>query len=162
MSAIETLVSQMKLELLADLLPSTPRRLAEIEKNEFGLRRFGKDGTVVVAYAVNGAPLKIVVIGADDPNVLDNAFVESIRTISLGDVAAAQRYAEVLEAVLGTALIADETGRRRIRRAAGQGKPKEEIPPGFIRDQRTGEIRQRRRAGRRAQITESNGVEKTK
>lgn len=161
MSAIEDLISQMKQELLADLLPSAPRRLAEIEKNQFGQRRFGSDGTVVIAYGLNGAPLKIVVIGSDeDPAVLDNVFVETVRTISLGDVSSAQRYAEVLEAVLGTALIADETGRRRIRRAAGQGRVKEAVPEGFVRDQKTGKLRPRLRAGRRAQTVETNGVGK--
>lgn len=58
----------------------------------------------------------------------------------------------MIEMTMGGALVLDEAGRRRIRRAAaGPAKTTEDddIPDGFVKDRRTGQIRPRLRAGRR-------------
>lgn len=163
MAAIDSFVAEIKAELLQNLGPSPARSRDDLETNDFGNTRFGPEGTIVVGYLSNLFPLAIRVIGADeDMSILSNPLCHEIRTIMGLDLVSAQKYAEILESTLSGALVGDESGRRRIRRHAGQGRPKasSNIPEGFTKDLKTGEIRPKLRVGRRPASGADTGKEK--
>lgn len=153
MPAIDTFVAEIRQELLQNLTPSPAKRREDLETNDFGQTRFGPDGTIVLGYMPNQMPLAIRVVGADeDMSIFTSVVCREIRTITGLDLATAQRYAEILDHTFPFA--AEDQGRRRIRRVAGSGQGRlrkglDPVPEGFTRDLRTGEIRPKKKAGRK-------------
>lgn len=84
----------------------------------------------------------------EDLSVLSSPFVNHVRIIEAKDAGTAKKVADLFEAVFGSALALDEPDRRRIRRAARQTPTNRGVPPGMVRDRRTGELRERLRPGR--------------
>ena len=149
MAAIDDLLAQIQQTFLQDLMPTPARKVSELPNNQFGQTRFG-DGNLIIGYNAADVPLTMKVSGTDDDlEVFQSPFVDHVRVIECQSTATAQKLADMLEAVVGTAFVLDEPNRRRIKRVARQTATSGDVPPGYVRDRRTGELRERLRPGRR-------------
>lgn len=151
MADISALLSQIRQSFLQELTPSPAQKMSEVQKNGFGQPSFGS-GNLVIGYSVNATPLVMRVSGSnEDLGVFSSQHIDHVRIVNVGDVAQAQKLAEVLETLFGTSIVLDEP-KRRIRRFAASPARSSDIPEGFVRDPRTGEIRPKRRAGRKPAV----------
>ena len=149
MPAIDELLSQIQQSFLTDFTPTPPRTVSEVGTNQFGLPRHS-EGNVVIAYSASGAPLTLKISGGDeDMSIFQQPFIDHVRMIECKDAGTAQKLADILDALFGATLVLDEPNRRRIKRAARQLPTNRDVPPGMIRNKRTGELGARLRPGRR-------------
>jgi hypothetical protein len=150
MAAIDELLTQIRTSFLQDLMPGPSRKVAELGTNQFHQIKWG-DGNLIIGYNASGIPLTMKIVGVDgeDLSVLSSHFIDHVRIIETKDSATAQKLADIFEAAFGPALVLDEPNRRRIRRASRQTAANGDVPPGFVRDRTTGELRAKLRPGRR-------------